>query len=111
MRVRKYTRLKISQESAIQKAVRVSSRIVAQSHPAISASFSMTSEDDSESEYKLIEDACNYVTNKIYPDGVDKNRKRIIRRKARKIVVKQGEVYYKKKKTEVCIYVLTYIAS
>jgi len=62
----------------------------------------MTSEDDSETDYKLIEDACSYVTNKTYPAGVDKNRKRVIRRKAQKMVVKHGEVYYKKKKAEVC---------
>ena len=62
----------------------------------------MTSEDDSESENKLIEDACNYVTDKTYPAGVDKNRKRVIRRKAQKMVVKNGEVYYRKKKGEVC---------
>ena len=37
----------------------------------------------------------------MYLAGVDKNRKRIIRRKAQLIVVRHGEVYYKKKKGEV----------
>ena len=62
----------------------------------------MSSEDESEFENELIEDVCDYVSNKTYPAGADKNRKRIIRRKAKKIVVRHGEVYYKKKKREVC---------
>lgn len=53
------------------------------------------------SDNELIEEACNYAIEKTYPDGADKNKKRIIRRKAKKIVVKNGDVYYKKKKGEV----------
>ena len=62
----------------------------------------MSSKDESEFENELIEDACDYVTNKTYAAGVDKNRKQIIKRKSKKIVVKHCEVYYKKKKREVC---------
>lgn len=54
-------------------------------------------------EIRLIEDACNYLLENTYPDGASKNDKRIIRRKAQKIVVKDGEVYFKKKKGEVCL--------
>ena len=54
-------------------------------------------------EIKLI-DACSYFLENNYPDGASKNEKRIIRRKAEKIVVKDGEVYFTKKKGEVrCI--------
>ena len=67
----------------------------------------MSSQDDSEAnsseaDADLIEDACNYVSTNSYPAGADKNRKRIIRRKALRLIVKDGEVYYKKMKREVC---------
>ena len=53
-------------------------------------------------EIRLIEAACNYLLEKKYPDDASKNEKRIIRRKAEKIVVQNGEIYFKKKKGEVC---------
>ena len=63
----------------------------------------MSSQDDSEvDDANLIEDASNYVSTRSYPAGADKNRKRIIRREALRLAVKDGEVYYKKKKGEVC---------
>ena len=61
----------------------------------------MSSQDDSETD-DLIQDARNYVSTKAYPADADKNRKRIIRRKAHRLAVRDGEVYYKKKKNEVC---------
>ena len=60
----------------------------------------MSSQDDSETD-DLIQDACNYVSTKAYPADAAKNRKRIIRRKALRLAVRNGEVYYKKKKNEV----------
>ena len=61
----------------------------------------MSSQDDSETD-DLIQDECNYVSTKAYPADADKNRKRIIRRKALSgLAVRNGEVYYKKKKNEV----------
>ena len=78
---------------------------ISQEH-CITCSFAgnvkMSSQDDSEADANLIEDACNYASTKSYPAGADKNRKRIIRRKAQRLAVKDGEVYYKKKKGEVC---------
>ena len=66
----------------------------------------MSSKDESEFENELIGDVCDYVSNKTYPAGANKNRKRIIRRKAKKVVVRHGVVYYKKRKERFVIYVL-----
>ena len=43
------------------------------------------------SETYVIEDACNYVSTKYYPAG-DKIRKRIIRRKAQGLAIKNGKL-------------------
>ena len=62
------------------------------------------SSQDSEGDYDadIIEDPCNYVSTTSYPASAYKNIKRIIRRKPLRLAVKDGEVYYKKKKGEVC---------
>ena len=44
----------------------------------------------------LIEKAYVYLTEKRYPDDCEKNEKRIIRKKAQKFVVQDGELQYKK---------------
>ena len=44
----------------------------------------------------LIEKAYVYLTEKRYPDDCEKNEKRIIRKKAQKFVVRDGELQYKK---------------
>ena len=50
----------------------------------------MSSQDDS-GETHVIEDACNYVSTKSYLAG-DKIRKRIIRRKAQRLAIKDGKL-------------------
>ena len=45
----------------------------------------------------LIEEVYDYMTRKRYPVGCTEGRKRSIRRKAAKFVVKDGELYFKKK--------------
>ena len=57
----------------------------------------MSSQDGSGETY-VIEDVCNYVSTKSNPAGADKIRKRIIRWKAQRLAVKDGElgIIYKK---------------
>ena len=52
---------------------------------------------------QLLEDACSYLcSGKEYPAHVTtKNQKRSIRRKAEKLVIKDGEVFYKKQGKDV----------
>ena len=57
--------------------------------------------DVNEREIYLVEDAYRYKCSKSYPVNATKNEKRIIRKKAEKIMIKNGEVYYRKKKGEV----------
>ena len=58
-----------------------------------------------EADQQLLEEAYVYRTQKIYPDGVGENRKRIIRKKAAKFIAENGELKYKmKKKGKVYIY-------
>ena len=52
-------------------------------------------------ELKLIEDACTYITLKEYPPSCTKDEKRSIRRKAEKLVVKDGEIFCKRQDKEV----------
>ena len=47
-----------------------------------------------DSEILLIERACIYLTKGEYPPSVNKNEKRSIRRKAGKLCVIQGEIFY-----------------
>ena len=63
-----------------------------------------------DSDLKLVEHAFYYITEKKYPPECTKNDKRSIRRKAEKLNVVNGELFYKKKDgNEVikCIHVLT----
>ena len=46
---------------------------------------------------QLIEQAYTYLREKTYPDGWSETRKRVIRKKAAKFEVKDGELYYKQK--------------
>ena len=49
-------------------------------------------------EDQLLEDAEIYVMDKEYPDDADSNRKRVIRKKAQKLSVDNGEIKYMMKK-------------
>ena len=50
-----------------------------------------------EAENSLLDAAAVYAIEKHYPDGCMANRKRIIRKKAAKLVIINGEVFVKKK--------------
>ena len=50
--------------------------------------------EEKDSEILLIERACIYLTKGEYPPSVNKNEKRSIRRKAGKLCVIQGEIFY-----------------
>ena len=54
-------------------------------------------ENETDSDLKLVERAYQYITDKTYPPGSTKNEKRSIRRKAEKLVVVKGELLYRKK--------------
>ena len=45
----------------------------------------------------LLEDAYLYITTSAYPEGCTDSRKRVIRKKAKKFHVSEGELFYKKK--------------
>ena len=61
--------------------------------------FSSEDEHDADKERDLVQLAYNYlVNNKEYPADCTKNEKRTIRRKAKKFELKDGELYFKKKK-------------
>ena len=45
-------------------------------------------------EDELMKKVCTYVVSGNYPDESSKNEKRIIRRKAKKFVLNQGEIHY-----------------
>ena len=53
--------------------------------------------DESYEEGDLVEQAYLYVTTLGYPAGCTDNRKRVIRKKAKKFEVKEGELFYKKR--------------
>ena len=50
--------------------------------------------EEKDSEILLIEQACIYLTKGEYPPSVNKNEKRSIRRKAGKLCVIQGKIFY-----------------
>ena len=50
-----------------------------------------------QTEIDLVQQAYVYVTDKTYPESCSENLKRVIRRKAKKFSVWDGELYYKKK--------------
>ena len=49
----------------------------------------------------LVEEAYEYLVRNVYPVGASVAHKRCIRRKAQKFVVKDGEMYFKKKKGKI----------
>ena len=51
----------------------------------------------SDQECDLVEQAYQYVTTRVYPEGCSDTRKRTIRKKAKKFEVKEGELFYKQK--------------
>lgn len=52
----------------------------------------------SDQEGDLVEDVYRYlITNGDYPDECTETRKRVIRRKAKKFDVREGQLYYKHK--------------
>ena len=50
----------------------------------------------SEREDELVANAVDYLIERGYPEGCTSNKKRIIRRKAATLVLRDGEVFYKK---------------
>ena len=59
--------------------------------------------DSSNQEDELLDKVYLYLTGKRYADGITYNGKRIIRRKASKFIVSDGEMYVtKKRKGKVC---------
>ncbi len=42
---------------------------------------------------ELVKEAFNYLTTSTYPPGCTENRKRVIRKKAKKFVLKDGQLY------------------
>ena len=58
----------------------------------------LDTEEEAERDLQLVEEAYSYVTKKKYPPGCSDVRKRVIRRKAQKFIVKDGEMFYKQQK-------------
>lgn len=48
----------------------------------------------SEKQNRLVEQACTYLTRGEYPLSATSNEKRIIRRKAKKLCMEDGEIFY-----------------
>ena len=51
--------------------------------------------DKAQHEQQLLEEAFAYRTEGKYPEGASDNKKRVIRKKANKFEVKDGELFYK----------------
>ena len=61
----------------------------------------MDHESADERDVDLVEQAYRYLTDKTYPKyGATENRKRAIRNKAKRFIIKDGELFYKKKQKE-----------
>ena len=60
-------------------------------------SLERNTDDAADAETSLIKNACDYLTSGTYPPGATKNKKRVIRKKASKLSVRNGEIFYKKK--------------
>ena len=54
-------------------------------------------QNDEENDVVLVEKAYLYLTDGSYPEGATKNDKRSIRRKAGRLNIRDGELYYKKR--------------
>jgi len=63
-----------------------------------------------ETEIDLVQQAYVYVTDKTYPEGCSENLKRVIRRKAKKFAVQDGELDYYKKKGKVSLVFNKYLS-
>ena len=57
--------------------------------------------ENAEGNEQLLQEAYIFLTEKRYPNGCTELRKRVIRKKALKFVVKDGELFYKTKKGKV----------
>ena len=57
---------------------------------------------ETEREFALLDDAIEFKMTGHYPDGLTKDQKRSVRRKAQTIFVEHGEVLIKKKRGKVC---------
>ena len=55
------------------------------------------SDNHTDDELELIENAFEYLIKKKYPPGCSKNQKRVIRRKAERLEERNGEIFYKKR--------------
>ena len=55
-------------------------------------------DDVNEREIELVEDAYTYLTNKTFPADATKNEKRIIRKKAEKITIRNGKFITEKRR-------------
>ena len=55
----------------------------------------MDHENAEERDVDLVEEAYRYLTDKTYPNVMTENRKRAIRNKAKKFVIKDGELFYR----------------
>ena len=53
----------------------------------------------------LTEEAINYIENGTYVSDCPANRKRSIRKKAGKLALREGEVYYEKNSGQICVFV------
>ena len=55
----------------------------------------MDHENAEERDVDLVEEAYRYLTDKTYPNVTTENRKRAIRNKAKKFIIKDGELFYR----------------
>ena len=53
--------------------------------------------DFEERDQELVEQAYDYLTASRYPPECTENRKRVIRKKAKKFEIKDGQLFYKQK--------------
>ena len=58
----------------------------------------MDHESADERDVDLVEQAYRYLTDKTYPNGATENRKRAIRNKAKRFIIKDGELKKQKEK-------------
>ena len=52
----------------------------------------------------ILDYAIEYVSSGIYPNGLTKDKKRAVRKRAKMISVEQGEIFLKKRKGKVKLY-------
>ena len=60
----------------------------------------MDHESADERDVDLVEQAYRYLTDKTYSNGETENKKRAIRNKPKRFIIKDGELFYKKKQKE-----------